>query len=397
MTQANNVAIESSQVNSAGVLGVYGGGTGANTGVTDFKNRIINGDFRIYQRYGAINVAVTPTNGQYTLDRWCSNASQAGKYSIQQSTFIPTTTLTFPSGFVYSLQATALSSYSVGTNEFFDQFQPIEGYNIADFNFGTSYARNLVLSFYINSSISGTYGGYVVNGANNRFYPFSYTITANTWTYVQIPITGDTAGTWSTTNGVGMYVVPVSLGCGSGLTTTSNLFTWTSSTNRGATGQVNLVGTNNATLYLEGVQLELATTYSTNFGFRSIQTEIALCQRYYETSYPPGYSVGYNFGETYPWSTSKPMAVNFIASDDNLTSQTWRFKVDKRTSPTVTIYSPNNGSSGYTWTYASGYANNYACGVTYTQKDLFNINQALVAGTNYANESYFHFVANAEL
>lgn len=120
--------------------------------------------------------------------------------------------------------------------------------------------------------------------------------------------------------------------------------------------------------------------------------------RYYETSYPLGFSAGHNFGQQYPFSTSKPVAINLIASDDLIVSQTIRFAVQKRSSPTVVIYSANDGAAGFTWTYkgTSGTNLNWGANVIYTAPDLWNIGQSLSA-VNQANESYFHFTANAEL
>jgi hypothetical protein len=228
----------------------------------------------VINQRGTVNTPVTPANTQYTLDRFNTNLTQSSKYSIQQST-------TAPTGFGFSLLATSVSAFSVGASDFFDVFQPIEGFNFSDVAFGTASAKTITISLWINASIAGTYGGYLINASGNRTCVFSYSVpVANTWTYVTATVPGDTSGSWvGATNGVGIYVVPVSLGAGSSVTT-STTNTWGSAGFRGFTGQVNMVGTNGATVYITGVQLEVGVT-ATSFDFRSYTTELQLCQRYF--------------------------------------------------------------------------------------------------------------------
>jgi hypothetical protein len=77
-----------------------------------FRNRIINGEMRIDQRNAG--ASVTPTNGQYSVDRWACLLSQASKYSIQQNAG----SVTPPSGFTNYLGVTSLSAYSVGSGDY---------------------------------------------------------------------------------------------------------------------------------------------------------------------------------------------------------------------------------------------------------------------------------------
>jgi hypothetical protein len=217
--------------------------------------------------------SVTPTDGAYTLDRWYSRQTVSSKYSVQQSSVAPV-------GFVNSMLVTSLSAYSVGSSDVFTQSQQIEGFNVADLNWGTANAKTVTLSFWVRSSLTGTFGGALANSNADRSYPFTYTISsANTWEQKSITVTGDTSGTWLTTNGIGMRVW-IGLGVGSNLSGTAGA--WAGADYRSATGATSVVGTNGATFYITGVQLEVGSS-ATSFDFRSIGTELQLCQRYCRT------------------------------------------------------------------------------------------------------------------
>jgi hypothetical protein len=238
------------------------------------RNRIINGAMVIDQRNAG--ASVTPTvDGTYTIDRWKARLTQASKYSIQQNAG----SVTPPVGFNYYLGVTSLSSYSVGSTDFFLVQQPIEGYNVADLQWGTANAKTVTLSFWVRSSLTGSFSGTIqpINGTRN--YPYTYTISsANTWEQKSITIPGDTSGTWGSTNSEGISVF-FNLGVGSSYSGTANA--WTSSAYIGVTGSTTpVVGTNGATWYITGVQFEVGTT-ATNFEYRPYGMELALSQRYF--------------------------------------------------------------------------------------------------------------------
>ena len=236
------------------------------------RNRIINGDMRIDERNAG--ASVTPTDGQYVLDRWKQLQSVASKYSVQQNAG----SVTPPAGYTNYLGVTSLSAYSVGANDYFAVIQEIEGFNSADLAFGTASANTVTLSFWVRSSLTGTFGGTLGNSGNNRAYPFTYTISsANTWEQKSITIAGDTSGTWLTTNGIGLRV---KFGLGVGSTYNGTAGSWQASNLVSATGATSVVGTNGATFYITGVQLE-AGSVATPFEHRQYGQELALCQRYY--------------------------------------------------------------------------------------------------------------------
>ena len=211
------------------------------------KNRIINGAMVIDQRNAG--ASVTPTSGQYTLDRWQGYLTQASKYTIQQNAGSVTT----PVGFKNYLGVTSSSAYSIGSTDYFFLQQGIEGYNIADLGWGTANAKTVTLSFQVYSSLTGTFGGSIRNSAGDRSYPFTYTISsANTWTTATVTIVGDTSGTWESTNGTGLRV---DLGLGVGSTYSGTAGSWASANYFSATGATSVVGTSGATFYITGVQL----------------------------------------------------------------------------------------------------------------------------------------------
>jgi hypothetical protein len=219
--------------------------------------------------------SVTPANNDYLVDRWKASLSASSKFSVQQNAGA----VTPPTGFKKYLGVTSLSAYTVGTNESFALQQPIEGFNTSDLDFGTANAKTVTLSFWVRSSLTGTFGGSIWNSAVDRLYPFTYTISAaNTWEQKSITITGDTTGTWvGATNGVGLYV-NILLGAGSGVSGTANA--WGTGTSYYPTGATSVVGTNGATFYITGVQLEKGST-ATSFDYRPYGTELQLAQRYY--------------------------------------------------------------------------------------------------------------------
>jgi hypothetical protein len=236
-----------------------------------FRNKIINGACVIDQRNAGASVTI-PAGGAYTLDRWQAQASQASKYTVQQSS-------TAPAGFVSSAKLTSSSAYSLAAGDYFQFQQSIEGFNAADLNWGTANAKSVTLTFWVNASVTGTYGLFFVNNASTRIYSTTYTVSsANTWEQKTITLIGDTSGTWETTNSTGIRVAWI-LGYGSTYTgATAN--TWVAlSNNFAVNGCVNFLGTSGATFYITGVQLEAGTTASP-FEYRQYGTELNLCQRY---------------------------------------------------------------------------------------------------------------------
>ena len=242
-----------------------------------FKNRIINGAMVIDQRNAGASVTQT-TSALFPVDRWAVSGSVTSKFTAQRNAG----SVTPPVGYTNYLGITSSSAYTVGSAEIFLVRQAIEGFNVADLAWGTASAATITVSFFVRSSLTGTFGGAVGNNAGNRSYPFSYTISAaNTWEQKTVTIAGDTSGTWTTDNTGGLWLY---FGLGVGSTYSGTAGTWAAADYRSATGATSVVGTNGATFYITGVQLEKGST-ATSFDVRPYGTELQLCQRYYQRLY----------------------------------------------------------------------------------------------------------------
>jgi hypothetical protein len=305
------------------------GGVGLGMG---FKNRIINGAMVIDQR-GATATATLA----YAPDRFrILKDTAAGTFTLAQSSVAPT-------GFNKSALFTVGTAFtpSASENNFYQH--AIEGFNTADFGFGTAAASTVTLSFWVRASITGTYGGVLQNESRNRSYPFTYVVNAaNTWEQKTITIAGDTSGTWvGAANGVGLFVI-WGLGVGSnGLGTPG---AWAGSLLISATGAVQITPTAGATWAITGVQLEKGST-ATSFDYRPYGTELALCQRYlpcFNTTGTTGFEIGVGF---YATTTIARITV--------------AFPVETRVSPTgVTAVNPANFT-------ANGNANSIPSAIAY--------------------------------
>jgi len=237
------------------------------------RNRIINGDMRIDQRNAG--ASVTPNLLAYPVDRTFGYGSVTGKFSCQQNSG----SVTPPAGFTNYIGAVSLSAYTVPAGEQYIFGHVIEGLNVADLGWGSANAATITLSFWVRSSLTGTFGGSLQNDGFTRSYPSSYAISAaNTWEKKSITIPGDTTGTWLTNNGAG---IRLGFSLGSGTTMSGTAGAWAGANYVSATGATSVVGTNGATFYITGVQLE-AGSVATPFERRSYGQELALCQRYYE-------------------------------------------------------------------------------------------------------------------
>lgn len=347
MTRSRELAEFASAYDSGGSMG--------------FRNRIINGDMRIDQRNAGASVAVNE-NGLFTVDRWRVYEYGAPAVSAQQVSDAP-------GGFFSSLRVTVTTAGSLASSDFCAVTQPIEANNLTDFGFGTSGAVACSLSFWVKSSLTGTFSGTLTNDVGNYGYGFTYTIsTANTWEYKTVAVPASTGGAWNRSGAsLGMQLF-FSLGAATNRSMSSGAWGSTSITATGVAGSVSLVGTSGATFYITGVQLE-AGSVATPFERRPYGTELALCQRYFELigNGQQSIVIGGTAGGSawisyvsYPFAVAKranpTMAITGTWTTQNATGHTvteggiWGFRAYIQSVTSGSYYVQNSGGSGYSAT-----------------------------------------------
>ena len=276
-----------SQINTNAILDASGGTTATVNGFAPTvsnmagRNRIINGDMRIDQRNAGASVTPSTSAASYAVDRFSFSVSQNSKCTTQQNAG----SVTPPSGFknYWGCTVGASANVTVGAGDYFGFQHRVEGNNLSDMGFGAVGAATFTISFWVRSSVTGTFGFALQNGGQTRSYATTYTInSANTWEQKTITIAGDTSGTWATDNTAGL-ICTWGLGIGStyAIAAGSSWTTTSSPAGFGVTGTVQLIQTNSATFYITGVQLE-AGSVATPFEHRQYGQEEMLCKRYYQ-------------------------------------------------------------------------------------------------------------------
>ena len=298
------------------------------------KNRIINGAMVIDQRNAGASVSISSGGTGYSADRWFYEYSgSATGVTIQQVTDAPT-------GFSNSIKLTGGTGASVGATNYLDIEQKIEGFNWYDMAFGTASAKTVTLSFWVKSSIAGTYGICLQNAASSatRCYATSYTISsANTWEQKTITITGDTSGTWVGASNACALNILFAAGIGSTYQT-STINSWQSNGFLFPNTITNtIISTSGATLQFTGVQLEIGST-ATPFERRLYNQELANCQRYYQTlPFDSGF-----------------ISVGATLNTNSVRGPLFQLNVNMRAAPTVTLPTAGSGSGQLHYTTSSG-------------------------------------------
>jgi hypothetical protein len=300
-----------------------------------FRNLIINGHMRIAQR----GTTAVSTNGSYPVDRFYVAQTTSGAWTMQQ---IPASTTACPPGFDYSIKFTKTTGNTPAVGDYNYFFQAIEGNNSAQLDWGTANAKPAVLSFWVRSGATGTFGGSVRNSAANSAFPFSYVVNAvDTWEYKTVYISAITTGTWTKDNTAGVFLF---FDLGSGANARSTAGTVASGNFIGASGSSQYpTTTSGGNMFFTGMQLE-QNYQPTPFEQRPIGVELALCQRYY---WREQVGVHGQTGATY-------ILDNFIGAACD--QSTWirypiRCPVPMRGQPTL-VYS--NTASNFTNLVASG-------------------------------------------
>jgi hypothetical protein len=380
---SDRVAPQATAANAYRNLQVNSGGTAYELcgPIVSNRNKIINGAMRINQEYGSGSV-ISAVDGVYFMDGFRSGtANSPAQISATRSTTVPTA-----QGFTHSMSLT-VSSANASRDAADRQVvaQRIEGLSVADWLIGTSSAKQVTLSFWVRSSVTGTYYVYFKNSAANRSYVAAYTInSANTWEFETVTLTLDTSGTWLTDTGIGLEV-GWDLGSGSNFNTTAGA--WQAGDFTNAAGSANWAGTGSATFFLTGVQLELGPV-ATPFEFKDMQSDLDSCERYYEKSYEIDTAVGtatyVGVQGGHNWSNS--------GGTDFRSAATVMFRTRKRTAATVTYYDGAGNSAKHSSRSNGAWTDNIA---------LSAINAgttgALVETSNNSTGFFVQYTANARL
>ena len=342
------------------------------------KNLIINGDMRIAQR----GTSAVSGDANFPVDRWRIVGNQASKYSAQQSSDVPS-----GQGFTNSIVLTSLSSYTESAGDYFLLQHRFEANNIAHLEYGTANAKSVTLSFWVKSSLTGTFAGALRDGGSySTSYIFEYTIlAANTWEKKTITISGPTTGTWLSGTSVG---AELSFAAGGGSNFDGTASAWQSTNDYLTAAATRIVNTNAATLYLTGVQLEEGDT-ATSFEHRPYGAELALCERYYQKNYlmedAPGVSTS---GEN-----TRYMHGSSDGSSNGAAGIFWRCRM--RATPTVTFYT-DGGTQGQ-WNYARSGASGAGSFIAYRVGDT-GANGYMGVGAAWATCSVWgNWTASAEV
>jgi hypothetical protein len=320
------------------------------------KNLIINGDMRIDQRNAGSAVTVNANSVFFPVDRFHAvGVGSAGVFTAQQVSDAP-------DGGNKSLKFTVTTTAASGAYRF---HYNIEGNNVAHLGFGQSWAKTFTLSFWVKSSVTGTYSGSFRNSAHDRSYVFEYTInTANTWERKTITITADTTGTWLTDNGSGLKII---WGLGSASTGTAG--SWQSANYFTSTNQTEWIATSGATFYISQVQLEVGEN-ATPFENRMYSQELAMCQRYYF------------FQDQVQFIGYQPSGQLFAVMN--------YFPISMRASPTLTVFD-YAGASGKVFLNA----NNVTGNIDISQKNSCRV---YASTTTTGSQTFgYTFTASAEI
>ena len=334
-----------------------------------FRNKIINGDMTVNQRgYTSASPVSVSTGSQvyYSADRWYgSGETSQGVYSLGQSTTVPSSET-----FINSLVATCTTAdASLAATDDYEFGQAVEGFNASSLGYGTSSAKQSVLSFWVRSSLTGTYCVALRNSAGNRSYIAEYTINvADIWEKKTIYINGDTTGTWLKNTSTGINIT-WALAVGSTYQTAAG--SWTAGNYLCSSNQVNWMSSSTTrTFYITGVQLE-QNSQPTPFEQRPYGTELALCQRYFVKFTFPASNI--TTGMVYPTNNA------FAALTLPVTMRTAPTSI----TTTGTFYGVDAGNIGRGITCGFGSSSEHVLGLNMTGGYNFvNGNAVLLGGTN---------------
>ena len=336
----------------------------------------INGAMEVNQEGVASSV-----NNKYFCDGW--QLIGTGTMSVT-ATQVSVTNIP---GFLAQAQFTVgIAQTSLGAGDYLGLQQYIEGWRCVRLGWGTANAQPLTISFWSAHHRTGIYSGAVRNKANNRTYTFAYTqAAADVPQYNTVTIPGDTTGTWTTDNtiGLGLFLM---MACGSTYTAPA-ANTWFGATYAAAPGQINAVAATSDVFRLTGVIVlpgnEAPTAARSPFVMRPFTDELERCQRYYWKTFPytqpPVQNVGsfsQNIFSDYAYAVAAGVVGNVV------------FPRRMRAVPTIVTYAPDALNSNWSAGVAASLRTASEWGFS-----LLGAGGAVAAGTAYS----IHATADARL
>lgn len=319
---------DTSIATTAFVMDAFADGFGG--GSLGFKNLVINGAMEVAQR-GKSFVAIA--DNTFVVDRWLYQKIGTMVHTATQQTDTPAIGQLRVTDSVVLTLTTADNAIAAG--DLCALQHRIEGYLLRKIA-----QQAFTMSFLVRATLPGVYCVSFRNSVNDRSYVAEFTINAPD-TYERKTITvpaSPSAGTWDYTNGIGLRVT-FALAVGTNFHTTPNA--WQVGNFLATANQVNGVDTGANDFRITQVQIELGDE-ATPFEVRPFGTELALCQRYYEKSFPQAVVPANN--TTFAGSHSS-VQVSASSTQQNSLGPTV-FKVTKRATPTVTIFNPGSGTAG---------------------------------------------------
>ena len=354
---------------------------GSQTALSPSRNFIINGGMRIAQRGTSLS-SITGTS-IFLIDRWKIDEVADSTLTMSQETL--TSGAAFDAGLNHSLKVLVTTAdTSIGSSQSVQLTQPVEAQNLQTLKFGSSGAKNLTLSFYYKSNVTGIHTVCIDKSDTTRATcPIEFTVSsANTWERYILKAVANSAvqassGAIANDNGQGFRVM-WGLAYGSDYQSgTSGTWEQNGTASFSTSNQQNIVGAADNYIEVTGVQLEVGDV-ATAFEHEDFGTTIAKCQRYYQKTFPYGTAPAQNAGTN---GSIVAVSSGTGTAPNRALSYHWAFPVVMRTAPTTTTF--NTSATNANW-YTMPTGGSVAASILYATDSGINITNNATTTDNYA-------------
>lgn len=350
------------------------------------RNRIIDPGMRVSQEQGNGLITLAAATTYNVSDSIVAfRTGTTGAATVQRIASLT------PGGSPYRIRATVTAANAApATGDILTLQTKIEGLDVADLRFGTLSPRTVSFRFGCRASVAGTYAVTLTNGAANRAWIGSVTISAGEVgqdVVKSVTLLGDQTGTWATDNTLGMALV-VTLCAGSSF---QGVAGWQPGSLYSLAGCTNLMATVGATFDLFDVGLYDVTGLTPgvipNFELKSFNEDLNDCQRYYFKTYTLDVLPGTGGSQYAGVVRMVPQA-----------SQTYHnmqceFAREMRSVPSCLLYSPANGASGFIFWVGNSNVAGYLPYIG-TKRCSVTVQNVTIGG---GTDLMAHVVANARL